>query len=135
MIFWTKALIGRKVRTQLSRLIQQALMNSLLAVIDFNTVAVGAVIGAIIGYLGGGASRRSDPDLRFHERQLKAVQDKLDALLKHQGIALPPQPSELEFLASSPDTKIAAIRLYREQNPGVSLAEAKAKVEALAAKL
>ena len=110
-------------------------MNSLLAVIDFNTVAVGAVIGAIIGYLGGGASRRSDPDLRSHERQLKAVQDKLDALLKHQGIALPPPQSELVFLASSPDTKIAAIRLYREQNPGVSLAEAKAKVEALAAKL
>lgn len=37
---------------------------------------------------------------------------------------------EVERLASTPNGKIEAIKLYREQNAGVSLAEAKAKIEA-----
>ena len=107
----------------------------MLADLELNNYAITGIVTAVVTYLvlsGTGLSRQ---DLKPMERQLKAVQQKLDALLKHQGIDLPTAPSELEFLASSPDTKIAAIRLYREQNPGVSLAEAKAKVEALAAKL
>ena len=110
-------------------------MTTLLAVLEFNNYAIAALIGAVIGYIAVGGTGGSRQDLKPLERQLKAIQQKLDALLKHQGIALPPTLSEVEFLASSPDTKIAAIKLYREQNPGVSLAEAKVKVEALANKL
>jgi ribosomal protein L7/L12 len=44
-----------------------------------------------------------------------------------------PPPSglspEVELLAQDPSQKIAAIRLYREENPGVGLAEAKTKIE------
>ncbi|MGH7970678.1 MAG: hypothetical protein ACREIC_18280 [Limisphaerales bacterium] len=59
----------------------------------------------------------------------------MDALLKYHGVELPPLPPsglspEVERLASDPSGKIQAIKLYREQNPGVGLAEAKAKIEA-----
>jgi ribosomal protein L7/L12 len=48
---------------------------------------------------------------------------------------MPPPPAsglspELERLASLPDTKIAAIKLYRQENPGVGLREAKENIEA-----
>jgi ribosomal protein L7/L12 len=36
----------------------------------------------------------------------------------------------VELLASVPDTKIAAIKLYRKENRGVGLREARAKIEA-----
>ena len=62
---------------------------------------------------------------------------KLDALLAFHHVELPkPPPSglsrEVERLASSPNSKIAAIKLYRQQNPGTGLAEAKAKIDAFA---
>ena len=68
------------------------------------------------------------------ERRLRAMEQKLDALLKHEGIEPPPPPAsglspEVERLAQDPKAKIAAIRLYRQENPGVGLAEAKAKIE------
>jgi ribosomal protein L7/L12 len=67
--------------------------------------------------------------------QVAELQTKLDALLKHHGIEPPPpRPSglslEVERLASDPRQKIAAIKLYRDQNPGVGLVEAKGKIEA-----
>lgn len=71
------------------------------------------------------------------ERQVQSLQQKLEALLAHHGIKPPPPPPsglspEVERLARSPDTKIAAIKLYRDQNPGVGLAEAKARIESFA---
>jgi len=46
---------------------------------------------------------------------------------------LTPTPSglslEVERLATDPSTRIAAIKLYQEQNPGVSVSEAEAKIE------
>jgi ribosomal protein L7/L12 len=71
------------------------------------------------------------------QRQLDDLQRKLDALLAHHGIAPPPPPSsglsqEVERLASRTETKIAAIKLYRQQNPGVGLADAKAKIDEFA---
>ena len=108
-------------------------MTTLLAILEFSDYAFIAVIVAV--FAGGAAfTKRREIDLRRLERQLKALEQKLDALLKHQGIQLPPPPPsglspEVEQLARDPSTKIAAIKLYREQNPGVGLAEAKAKIE------
>jgi len=48
----------------------------------------------------------------------------------------PPPPlasglsAELERLASAPATKIQAIKLYRQENPGVSLSDAQKKIDA-----
>jgi ribosomal protein L7/L12 len=57
----------------------------------------------------------------------------MDALLKHQGVEVPPPPpsglsSEVERLANAPGGKIAAIKLHRQQT-GAGLAEAKVKIE------
>jgi hypothetical protein len=53
---------------------------------------------------------------------------------RSQPPIIPSPPSglsrEVERLARTPGGMIEAIRLYREQNPGVCLAEAKAKIEA-----
>jgi ribosomal protein L7/L12 len=58
------------------------------------------------------------------------VERKLDALLKRQGVELPSQLSpEVQLLAKDPSKKIAAIKLHREQNPALSLADAKREVE------
>ncbi len=60
---------------------------------------------------------------------LRRVEQKLDALLRHNQLELPTTLSaEVRRLASDPQQKIAAIKLHREET-GVSLAEAKAAVE------
>lgn len=109
-------------------------MTTLFAVLDFQDYAIIAVIVAVFA---GGANLVKSQDvgrLRL-ELQVRDLQRKLDALLKHQGVELPqPPPSglspEVEQLASLPDTQIAAIKLYRDQNPGTGLREAKEKIEA-----
>lgn len=61
---------------------------------------------------------------------LRSVKRKLDARLKHQGVNLPSRLSpEVQLLARDPSKKIAAIKLHGEQNPGLSLADAKREVE------
>jgi len=108
-------------------------MTTLLAVLDFHDLAIGAVIGAVIAIFT--VSSKADVNARLLAIQVRELQKKLDALLKHQGIVMPPPPAsglspELERLASLPDTKIAAIKLYRQENPGAGLREAKEKIEA-----
>jgi ribosomal protein L7/L12 len=111
-------------------------MTTLLAGMDFKDLAIGAAIGAVIAIIAGGtASSKSDVNAQLLALQVRDLQKKLDALLKHQGVEMPPPPAsglspELERLASLPDTKIAAIKLYRQENPGASLREAKEKIEA-----
>jgi len=112
-------------------------MTSLLGVLEIGDYAIfAAIIGAIVVLLTRGAAytTRQAGDLRRLERQLDWLHQKIDALLKLQGVELPPPPpsglsSEVERLAHEPGGKIAAIKLYREQNPGTGLAEAKAKIE------
>jgi ribosomal protein L7/L12 len=89
-----------------------------------------AIIGWIVLVLGGAAAAykttRQPADLRRIER-------KLDALLKHQGVSLPPPGSmseEVQQLARDPARKIEAIKLHREQT-GLGLAEAKSDIESL----
>jgi hypothetical protein len=107
-------------------------MTPLLAVLEFSDYAI--IAGIVIVFAGGAAyTTRRDINLQRLERQMRDLQRKLDALLKHQGIEMPPSPSglspEVELLARDPNQKIAAIKLYREENPRVGLAEAKLKIE------
>ena len=109
------------------------IMTTLLAVMDFKDLAIGAVIGAVIAIFT--VASKADVNAKLLALQLRELQKKLDALLKHQGVQMPPPPAsglspELERLASIPETKIAAIKLYRQENPGASLREAKEKIEA-----
>ena len=97
-------------------------MTALLAILESSDYGA---IALIVLFFAGGASfaARRRVDLRRLER-------KLDALLKHQGVVLPSRLSpEVQLLARDPNKKIAAIRLHREQNPGLSLVDAKADVE------
>ena len=67
---------------------------------------------------------------------LGRLERKLDALLQHEGIAMPSRLSpEVQRLAADPRTKIAAIKLHREENPELSLAQAKAEIESFAGKI
>ena len=108
-------------------------MTPLVAVLEFSDYAF---IAAIVAGVAGGAAltKRQGINLGRLERRLRSVEQKLDALLKHEGIEpLPPPPSglspEVERVARDPSKKIEAIKLYRQENPGVGLAEAKAKIE------
>jgi hypothetical protein len=65
---------------------------------------------------------------------LRCLDIKLDALLKHQGVEWPSLSPGVQALALDPSRKIAAIKLHREENPGMGIAEAKAEVGAFAAK-
>ena len=91
--------------------------------------------GMVRGWGGARASRaRPDEALDRLEREVGRIRRRLDALLEHQGVRTPgPPPSglspEVERLAASPDTKIEAIKRYREENPGMGLKEAKEKIE------
>jgi ribosomal protein L7/L12 len=111
-------------------------MTILFADAESNNFIAAAAIGAVIGWLLGGATNsKSDAAVKLLTLQMRELQKKLDALLKHQEVELPaPPPSglspEVELLASLPDTKIEAIKLYLKQNPGAGLREAKEKIEA-----
>ena len=108
-------------------------MTPLIGVLEFGDYAIIAWI--VVVFAGGAAfTARQRVDLGRFEKQLNLLQLKLDALLKHHGVELPPPPPsglspEVERLANEPGGKIAAIKLYRQQNPGTGLAEAKAKIE------
>ena len=93
-----------------------------LQFIDFMGIAF------IVIVFGGGADiiGRQRVDLRRLER-------KLDALLKHQGVSLPPIVSEeVQRILRDPAKKPEAVKLHREQT-GLDLADATADVEAFMA--
>ena len=107
-------------------------MTTLFAILELRDYAI--IIALAVAF--GGAAYTKGPDVNVQRLafQMRELQKKLDALLKHQGIELPPPLAsglspEVEFLASDPNTKIAAIKLYRKENPGVGLREAKEKIE------
>jgi hypothetical protein len=65
---------------------------------------------------------------------LRCLDIKLNALLKAQGVDWPSLSPEVQRLALDPGKKIAAIKLHREENPDIGIAEAKAEVEAFSAR-
>ena len=101
-------------------------MSSLFAILEFSDYAI---IAFIVLVFAGASS------VIAHQRvDLRRLERKLDALLKHHGIALPTRLSpEVQRMARDPRQKVAAIKLHREQNPGLGLAEAKEEVEDFAA--
>ena len=108
-------------------------MTTLLAVLTSGDY-VGIIV--IVALLAGSAAygRRLDASLLRLQRQMREIEDKLDALLKHQGIEMPSFPPcalspEVQLMAKDPSQKIAAIKLYREENPGTGLREAKEAIE------
>jgi ribosomal protein L7/L12 len=108
----------------------------MLAVLEIMDYVFIALIVMGLGAVGAAAyDKGTDVNVKLLALQVRELQNKLDALLKHQGIEMPtPPPSglspEVERLASVPDTKIEAIELYRKENRGVGLREAKEKIEA-----
>ena len=109
-------------------------MTTLLAALDFSHLAIGAAIGAVIGFFSVGAGYgKVEVNVRRLALQVSDLQRKLDALLKHQGIEMPPPASDLspevQMMAKDPSQKIAAIKLYRQEHPGSGLAEAKERIE------
>ena len=100
-------------------------MTPFFAILEFGDYAVVAFI--VIIFAGGASfAARQRLDLRSLER-------KLDALLLHEGVSVPTTLSpEVQRLARDPSQKIAALKLHREQNPGLSLADAKEEVEEFA---
>lgn len=109
--------------------------NPVLTYVDF---AILAAIAWIFGGFAGSHLFTSElrKSLRQLEKQIEQLQYTLSFVVKHHGIELPPPLSglstEAEALAIA-NQKIAAIKLYREQNPGAGLLEAKQKVEAFLA--
>jgi hypothetical protein len=118
--------------------LEKLIMTPLLAVLEFSDYAI--IAGIVIVFAGGAAfTSRQAVNLSGLQRRLDDLQRKMDALLAFHHIQMPsPPPSgmsrEVEDLALSPNTKIAAIKRYREEHPGVGLAEAKAKIEEFAAR-
>jgi len=84
-----------------------------------------AIIGWLVIVLAGAAAFGSRKPA-----ELRRIERKLDALLKHQGLSVPPagMSEEVQRLARDPARKIEAFKLHREQT-GLGLAEAKAEIE------
>lgn len=106
-------------------------MTPLLAQLETIDYVIIAVIVLVLSRVRAATVARVDASGRLER--------KLDLLLKHHGIEPPPGlalPSgrmislDAQVLARNPENKIAAIKLHREDNPGLGLAEAKADVEA-----
>lgn len=99
-----------------------SLMTESLAILE---VGDDAIIAAIVFVAASVATLVTRQQIN-----LNRVERKLDALLKQQGVSLPSGLSpEVQRIAMDPSEKIAAIKLHREQNPGLSLAEAKKEIE------
>lgn len=105
-------------------------MDPMLAVLELIDYAI---LAALIVALAG--SKGCSAETAALRARLETLERKLDALMAAHGVELPPPPPstlspEVRLLASDPKSKIAAIKLLREQNPGMGLAEAKAIIEA-----
>jgi hypothetical protein len=97
-------------------------MKTIFALLEFGDYAAIAIIVFFFASAGSIVARQ--------QINLRRLERKLDALLQHNGIELPtPLSPEVQRLAKDPSKKIAAIKLHREQNPGLGLAEAKAEIE------
>jgi len=122
------------VRHHLGGIALHTTMTPLFAALEFNDFAIIAGIVVIFSVGAAFTARPEIQNVRRLERQMREIEQKLDALLRHQGIEMPTPPAsdlspEAQMMAKDPSQKIAAIRLYRREHPGVGLAEAKKRIE------
>jgi hypothetical protein len=95
----------------------------MLEVTDFATIVI---LFACFAALSRVSSRYQAPTT---QAQLRRLELKLDAVMKHLGMEyIPPPKAAWQELADDPTRKIPAIKAYREEH-GVGLAEAKRVVE------
>lgn len=100
-------------------------MTPLLASLEFFDFFI---IALIVAVFGGGAALVSRQRVN-----LRRLERKVDALLKHHGIPLPPIVSEeVQHILREPKGKPKAIELHQEQT-GLDLEDATADVEAFLA--
>jgi ribosomal protein L7/L12 len=99
----------------------------LFAVLDVTDFVI---IAAIVVVLAGGTAAARASFGSANPDRLARVEQKLDLLLKHAGLDYTAAATEAwQALADKgPTSKIAAIKLYREQT-GAGLSEAKRAVE------
>jgi hypothetical protein len=98
-------------------------MTPLLAILEISDFLI---IFFVFYVFGGRAAVNHRPDLRRLERRL-------DALLKQQGISLPPVVSEdVQRILRDPTKKPESIKLHGEQS-GLDVEDATADVEAFLA--
>lgn len=92
----------------------------------FGVVALAGLV--LIYFVVESSATRTRTELT---RRLNRLEDKVDLLLKHEGLEEPPLPRQDEVVALvRAGKKIEAIKVYREAT-GVGLAEAKNAVERL----
>ena len=92
-------------------------------VLDFSDFAVIAWLMIVFAGAAAYATRKS--------AETQRIERKLDALLKQQGIILPPQAKlskEVQRLARDPAQRSNAVMLHRTENE-LGVAEAKADIE------
>ena len=65
------------------------------------------------------------------QSKISQLEHQLHTLFKQRKGENPLSP-EVELLAKDPKQKVAAIKLHRDQNPGMSIADAKWDIENLA---
>ncbi len=112
-------------------------MNAFVATLDTADLWKIGLLAAVVAYLVAwvlNLNGAKSAEVRRLERRVNTLKAHLDHLVTQFGVTLPPGPPsglspEVERLAREPYGKIAAIKLLREQNPGVGLAEAKARIE------
>jgi ribosomal protein L7/L12 len=107
-----------------------------LAVFDAQFLVVFLVAAAVLAVVAAAQSAAGlKPRVTALESQVAELRRRLDELSRGLGIESPDRAAsdlsaEVRRLASTPAGKIAAIKLYREEHPGVGLAEAKARIDA-----
>ena len=121
-------------------------MTIVIAAFEFGNVAAFAaivvslaIVEGIIRYWRRGPYKRLDENIKLLARQTRELQRQVDVIIQHQGIEMPPPPAsfmspEVARLAQDPKTKLAAIKLYLDENPGTSLREANDLISAMCKK-
>lgn len=108
-------------------------MTPLLAVLEFQDFVF--IAGIVMVFTGGAAfTARREVNLLPLQRQMNELQQRLDVILKFHNLPIPTPPKsdlspDVQLMAKDPYQKIAAIKQYRQDHPGVGLAEAKARIE------
>jgi len=90
-------------------------------------------VGAVAAFMAFSGIFSLGYRVQQQQSSLRRLDKKLNALLKANGTEWPSLSAEVQSLALNPSKKIAAIKMHRDENSGMSIAEAKADIEDFAA--